>query len=184
MFDDNPLTEFRTSSNETTVISEILTAAEVQEAFIVAPNEGKKPLSVLSDNFCEELAHPHLFPTGKHGYKVERDIELTPNKYFNRRLLNYTQKFASDSDYISFAHSVLQKVKLNSQINIAMRKVASDKITAGKFSKNFKQTVKQFIASNRVYSFMNLIKSTPAYWEWFLQEVLAMVKQLGIPTFF
>ena len=148
MFDDNPLTEFRTSSNETTVISEILTAAEVQKAFIVAPSEGKKPVSVLSDNFCEKLAHPHLFPTGKHGYKVERNIELTPNKYFNRRPLNYTQKFASDNDYTSFAHSVLQKVKLNSQINIAMRKVASDKITAGMFSKNFKQTVKQFIASN------------------------------------
>ena len=79
---------------------------------------------------------------------------------------------------------MLQKVKLNSQINIAMRKVASDKITAQMFSKYFKQTVKQFIASNRVHSFMNLIKGTPAYWERFLQEVLAMVKQVGIPTFF
>ena len=147
MFYDNPLAEFRTSSNKTAVISEILTAAEVEEAFTVAPGEGKKPLRVLNDNFCEELAHPPLFSMGKYGYKVERDIELTSNKYFNRRLLNYTQRFASDSDYISFAHSVLQKVKLNSQINIALRKVASDKITAGMFSKNFKQTVKQFIAS-------------------------------------
>ena len=133
-----------------------------QRPFIVAPGEGKQPVSALNDNFCEELAHPHLFPTQKYGYKVERDIELTPSKYFSQRRLNYTQKLASDSDYISFAHSVLKKVKLNSQINIAMRKVASDKITAEMFSKYFKQTVKQFIASS-----LNSIKSASAYWKRF-----------------
>ena len=31
---------------------------------------------------------------------------------------------------------------------------------------------------------MNYIKGTPAYWKKFLFDVLAMVKQLGIPTFF
>ena len=31
---------------------------------------------------------------------------------------------------------------------------------------------------------MNSIKGTPAYWKKFLHEVLAMVKQLGLPTFF
>ena len=31
---------------------------------------------------------------------------------------------------------------------------------------------------------MNPIKGTPAYWKMFLFEVLAMVKQLGLPTYF
>ena len=31
---------------------------------------------------------------------------------------------------------------------------------------------------------MNLIKSTPAYWKKFKPGVLAIVKQLGVPTFF
>ena len=31
---------------------------------------------------------------------------------------------------------------------------------------------------------MNSVKGTPAYWKKFLQEVLAMVKQLGPPSFF
>ena len=31
---------------------------------------------------------------------------------------------------------------------------------------------------------MNTIKGTPAYWKKFLYEVLAMVKQLGLPSFF
>ena len=98
--------------------------------------------------------------------------------------MNYSQKFASDSDYIFYVHSVLQKLQLNSQINIAMRKVACSPLTAGTLSKNFKKTVNQFIARDKAYSFMNAIKGTPAYWKKFLHEVLAMVKQLGIPTFF
>ena len=31
---------------------------------------------------------------------------------------------------------------------------------------------------------MNAIKGAPAYWKRFLYEVLAVVKQLGLPTFF
>ena len=31
---------------------------------------------------------------------------------------------------------------------------------------------------------MSKIKGTPAYWKKFLDKVLAMVKQLGLPTFF
>ena len=54
----------------------------------------------------------------------------------------------------------------------------------GKLSKSFKATIQQLIAQDKANSFMSSIKGTPAYWKNFLFEVLAMVKQLGIPTFF
>ena len=112
-----------------------------------------------------------------------RDVNLSTSRYFNQRLLNYKQRFASDSEYIFYAHSVLQHSALNSNINIAMKKVKGSNLTAGMFSKNFKETVKSFIASDDAFSFMSSIKGTPAYWKRFLLEVLAMVKQLGLPTF-
>ena len=65
-----------------------------------------------------------------------------------------------------------------------MQKVKSSRLNAEMLSKNFKDTVKQFIASDDAFRFMNSIKGTPAYWEKLLREVLAMVKQLGLPTFF
>ena len=180
---DDPLARFKTVSDETTVISEIPSATDIEEAFIVTPGEGKKPRALVGDECCEELAHPHLFTTGRFGYKAEKEVQISPSKYFNLRLFNYSQKFASHSDYIFFAHSVLQKLQLNSQINIAMRKVACSTLTAGTLSKKFKKTVNQFIARDKAYSFMNAIKGTPAYWKKFLHEILAMVKQLGITTF-
>ena len=127
----------------------------------------KKPVYILNDKFCGELGHPHLFTTAQYGYKVEKEIPLTPSKYFNQSLLHYTQKFVSDDDYIFFAHTVLQKVQLSSQINIAMKKVLSNDLIPGMLSKNFKQRVQEFIAKDKAFSFMSSIKGTPAYWKKF-----------------
>ena len=154
------------------------------EDLVIAPGEGTQPLPILMDDNCEELAHSYLFPTGKFGYKVEQDVVLSPVKYFNQRLLNYKQKFSSDSDYIFYALSVIQQLNLNSQINVAMKKVRTNQITAGMLSNNFESTIKSCIAKDEGFSFMSSIKGTPAYWKTFLAEVLAMAKQLGLPTFF
>ena len=78
-------------------------------------------------------------------------------------MLHYTQKFASHNDYIFFAHTVLRKVQLSSQINIAMKKVLSNDLTAEMLSKNFKQRVQEFITKDKTFSFMSSIKGIPAY---------------------
>ena len=80
--------------------------------------------------------------------------------------------------------SVTHQQKLNSQINVALRKVCSGRMTAGMLSNNFSETVQALVAKDKPYRFMNSIKGTPAYWKKFVYEVLAMVKQLGLPTFF
>ena len=105
--DENPL-EHRTASNET--MASKIPLQVYDDTITVAPGEGKKPISIFEDTNCEEMAFPHLFPTGKFGYKCEREVAISPAKYFNRRLLNYTQKFASDTDYIFFANYVVQQV--------------------------------------------------------------------------
>ena len=104
---ENPLDECRVGANETALISVVPSEID-NENVAIAPCQGKKPISLLTDSNCEELAHPYLFPTGKFGYKVQRNIYLTPSKYFNQRLLNYKQRFASEADYIFFAHSVYE----------------------------------------------------------------------------
>ena len=154
------------------------------EILALAPGEGKKLISIVNDEYCEMLAHLHLFPKGRFGYKYEREKDISPSKYFNQRLLNYTQKFASDSDCIFYANFVLQNISLTNQINVAMRKVSALSLNAGMLSQNFKETVKQFIANDKAFAYMNSVKGTPAYWKKFLQAVLAMVKQLGSPSFF
>ena len=119
---ENPLDQYRVSANESALIPTIPCEAS-EESITMAPCEGVTPISILTDKHCEELAHPHLFPTGKFGYSVPRKVALSPVKYFNQRLLNYKQKFSADySDYIFFAHSVMQRLNLSCRINIAYAK--------------------------------------------------------------
>ena len=64
-----------------------------------------------------------------------------------------------------------------------MQKVKTNQLTAGMLSRNFKESVKSFVANDEAFNFMTTIKGTPAYWNFFLFDVLATVKQLGLPTF-
>ena len=56
-------------------------------------------------------------------------------------------------------------------------------ITAGTIKNNFKVTTESFVASDNAFPFKSSVKGTPAYWK-VLYDVLAMAKQLGIPTYF
>ena len=67
---ENPLGNDRLGTTETMLLSN----TPQPEDAVIALGEGNKPMSILMDEKCEELAHPFLFPTGKFGYRVERDV--------------------------------------------------------------------------------------------------------------
>ena len=65
-----------------------------------------------------------------------------------------------------------------------MHKVQGMQLTAGSVRQNYKESVKRLLSNENAFHFMSSVKGTPANWKQFLHEVLAMVKQLGIPTYF
>ena len=86
---------------------------------------------------------------------------------------------------ISKLHIYYFEVQSQSYLrNIAMCKVSPSRLFADMLCQTFRDTFKQFIANDKVFSFMNNVNGTLAYWKKLLQEVLPIVKQLGSPTFF
>ena len=85
------------------------------EVFSIAPGEGKHPVHFMQDKYCEELAFPVLFPMGRFGYQVERRVKLSPTKYFNARLLNYTGKFAANPEYLPVLCTVYHRTEKSSR---------------------------------------------------------------------
>ena len=51
--------------DEALFVSEIPKATDIEVAIAITPSEVKQLVSLLGDEFCEELAHPHIVPTGK-----------------------------------------------------------------------------------------------------------------------
>ena len=60
--DEDPLKMHRTASNEITLVSEIPNIINNKNN-IIAPGQRKTPVSILSDEFCEEQAFP--FPVNE-----------------------------------------------------------------------------------------------------------------------
>ena len=151
----DPLIEHRLANSETALINQ-------SNEIAISPCEGITPLPLWNDENVEELAHPFLFPTGKFGFKFDRDVTLSPVRYFNQRLLNYTQRFSSDSDYLFFAQAVTQQLRINSQISIAMRKIPGV-LTAGALTADYDNTVNTFLHNEKAFKFLSEIKGSPSY---------------------
>ena len=177
---EDPLNMHRTATYETTLVFEIPSIINDENVNIVT-GQGRKPVSVLSDEFCEEQIFTYLFPEGKFGYNAPRDIPLSPDRYFNKRLLNFNHYFVPDVDYVFSARSVHGQHHIHSSINFAMHKIESRQECLKII---LKKQLKSLFASDNVFSFMSSVKGAPAYWKQILYDEPAMVKQLGIPKYF
>ena len=129
------------------------------------------------------LAFPVLFPNGRFGFTHERTIKLSPVKYFNARLLHYSGRFATNPEYLFFAQFITEQKKVSDSINIALKKIHGQSMTVSQIKSDLNH-LKGLICLDQAYLFLREIPGTPPYWQKFMYEVVAMVKQLGIPTWF
>ena len=63
------------------------------------------------------------------------------------------------------------------------KKVHGHSVTAAQLRSN-PQGLQNLICQDQAYLFLRQIPGTPPYWQKFMYEVVATVKQLGIPTWF
>ena len=58
----------------------LVSQVPLSEEISIAPDKGKKPISILQDRYCEELVFPHIFSNDQFGYRAEREVEFVGNK--------------------------------------------------------------------------------------------------------
>ena len=124
-----------------------------------------------------------MFPKGRYGHTAERQVTISPVKYFNARLLHCSGRFATNPEDLFFAQFIIEQKKVSDSINIALKKVDGQSGTASRLRANPQRLV-NLIVQDQAYLFLRQIPGTPPYWQKFMYEVVAMVKQLGIPTWF
>ena len=73
--------------------------------------------------------------------------------------------------------------KVSDSIAVALRKIYGRSVTASDVRNN-SQHLHDFIFSNQAYLFMRNVPESLAHWQMLMYEVVVMVKQLGIPTWF
>ena len=116
----------------------------------------------MTDKQCEELVFPVLFPNGKFGYTAERDVKLSPVKYFYARLLHYSGRFATNPEYLFFSQFIIEQKKVSDSINIALKKVHCQSFTASQVRSNT-QILLNLISQDEAYLFLRQIPGSPPY---------------------
>ena len=150
----------------------------------LAPGEDNSPERALE---MEGRCFPVEFPNALNTYMEKRDPKVSPLAYFKARLFSADNRFARNPEYIFFAQYVTEIHKINSGISIAMRignTSTSDgrEITASMLTDH--DEVRKLIKRDQGYNFLKQVRGTPAFWEKSKKDLFAMIRQLGIPTFF
>ena len=154
-----------------------------REIISVAPAEGQRPLFIMTDNNFEAMCNPDKFCYGTGTFSSDRSRKLTYRKYFNQQLLDVDGRFAKDLDYLFVAQYIVEaKQVLDDGNNFAWRQKPSRQLTA---SQARDQTVlSQYVRKDKAYSFMKNIRGSPPYYQRTFYDLLAMIRQLGTPTWF
>ncbi|XP_071145215.1 uncharacterized protein [Mytilus edulis] len=158
------------------------------DIFCVAPGEGSTPVSMMQEEGNEAMSFPAQFPKGSFGsYDSKRQVHLTRLRYFHTRLLSGDKRFSSDSAYIFYAQYLSELEQVISKVSIALRKSTVKDMTGNAITANSltdRNQLKSLLSTDQGYKFLTPIRGTPPYWQSALEDLLATVRQLGIPTWF
>lgn len=72
---------------------------------------------------------------------------------------------------------------MSDSVSIALKKIQTQPLTAAEVKSDLNK-LKSLVCQEQAYLFLRQIPGTLPYWQKFMYEVIAMVKQLGIPTWF
>ena len=115
---------------------------------------------------------------------ANREKKLTVRRYFNQRLLDADGRFCKDVEYLLTAQYAVESKQVADDASIMLRQskgklYRGQALTAGLIRN--RSVLLQMIQRDDTYK---NVRGSPAYFQRVQYEVLAMIRQLGIPTFF
>ena len=157
--------------------------------YSVAPGEDNLPKYVLLDKDFEVLAFPDLFLFGEDGFHTveKRDTPLSLRKYYKQRILNVDGCFAKNIEYLFCAQYAADLKQIQSDANVALcitkgRTIGGNCVNAGMLKNP--QVLNNLVRTEQAYKFLKNMRGSPPFWQHQLYEVMAMLRALGIPTWF
>ena len=149
----------------------------------IAPGEDNIPTDWLKDNYLEEKAFPHLFPSGEGGYiSTYKAQGMKFSTYVKMRMLGRDSSFRKNSTYVFFLKCIKDRIQVRSMTSIFFRKAFKGReLSTEKLKKLNLADIAKSEASYNVYK--NL-RGSPPYFQAQKKRCLAMIRQLGKPDLF
>ncbi|XP_069114560.1 uncharacterized protein [Argopecten irradians] len=148
-----------------------------------APGEGQTPLGLYQDKDAEYLSFPTIYCGQRRPENKERKTPVHYSTICKWELRCQDRRAAVSIPNLFYKMKKLQIKQLQDKVSLAMRKCKTNhKITAKEVlsPSSFDNVVRH----NDGYRVLRTLRGSPAYWEQAKKDVFAMIRQLGIPTWF
>ena len=157
---------------------------EFNQVLCVAPGEKNSPLSLFQDYQSEILSFPTIFCGQKRTDNAKRIVPLHYSDICKWELRNVDRRVATNIPNIFFKLKRLQIKQIKDKVSLAIRKCKTKgcTLTAGDLLKP--EFVDKLTLQNDGYRVLRTMRGSPPYWESAKRDLFAMIRQLGIPTWF
>ncbi len=133
-----------------------------------------RPLYSNKEKRLEELAFVKAFPHGKNGFEEERKLKITPLDYYQARIMSSNPALITN-EYLFYAMNQVESHALQQKIAVCGNMASNN--GEGSDSNNLP-------GLENVHLYMQGIRGSGSYWRKYTNDVLSMMEQLGVPTFF
>lgn len=150
----------------------------------VAPGECNSPLSVFQDKNAEFLAFPVIYCGEARADNNSRRVPVHYSSICKWELRNVDRRCAKCIPNLFFKLKKLQLKQIQDKVMLAMRKckLQGKKYTAAQILDS--QTADSIVRLNEGFHVLRSLRGSPPYWEKAKKDIFAMIRQLGIPTWF
>lgn len=101
--------------------------------------------------------------------------------------MNADNRFAKDTNYIFFSQYMSELNQVIEKTQISIRKTVAKVDKRNDVSPDMirnPETLSKLLRNDEAIRFMQPIRGTPVYWSAIQKDLFAMLRQLGIPTWF
>ncbi|XP_062584589.1 uncharacterized protein LOC134246276, partial [Saccostrea cucullata] len=157
---------------------------DMNQIFTFAPGEGQRPISLYQDQMAEYLSFPTIF-CGKG--KVENDQRQIPVSYADIakwELRSVDRRAAQSVPNLFFKLKKIQLKQVTDKCNLALRKCKTKGKTFTANEIRNPDQINDIVRHNEGFYVFKQLRNSPPYLETRKKDVFAMIRQLGLPTWF
>lgn len=157
---------------------------DMNQIFTFAPGEGQRPISLYQDQMAEYLSFPTIF-CGEG--RVENDQRQVPVSYADIakwELRSADRRAAQSVPNLFFKLKKIQLKQVTDKCNLALRKCKTKGKTFTANEIRNPDQISDIVRHNEGFYVFKQLRNSPPYLETRKKDVFAMIRQLGLQTWF
>ncbi|XP_061173328.1 uncharacterized protein LOC133182501 [Saccostrea echinata] len=156
----------------------------MNQIFTFAPGQGQRPISLYQDQMAEYLSFPTIF-CGKG--RIENDQRQVPVSYADIakwELRSVDRRAAQSVPNLFFKLKKIQLKQVTDKCNLALRKCKTKGKTFTANEIRNPDQINNIVRYNEGFYVFKQLRNSPPYLETRKKDDFAMIRQLGLPTWF